>query len=553
MGKKRHLDKSELSKLERPEKTKQTPIFVFIFLMLIIGFLAYSNSFSNEFVWDDEHLVVENTDIETLSNIGYIFTKSAWYRDGTPTGYYRPIQTISYMIDCFLWAKTPTGYHVTNFVLQILNSIIIFFMGLMLLNERWKSFFIAAIFCVHPAFVPVVTYISGRADLLGLFFSLLTIYVIIAYGMEKKSAYILWLAVLFYPLAILSKVYFLIVPLFIVLFIFIYKDKIRLDMSMKAVLYCLAGILASYIFLRATVLNFQEVKSVMAEQPFLRRAAVFPYIITQYLTTLICPFNLGMEKKLIYRSLTEPRFVFSYIAPIIMGLAVYHFYRTKQKQKVFAIGWFLIGVIPVSNLFIPLPAIWAEHWVYVASIGMFMLLTLLIDEYGRRFYNIVFAKRVKAIFATCILAVFVVLTFKENKHWKDEESIFTRTLEKSPYSEIANFAMGRIYQEKGDYQKAIELYSVAIKEFRYKNADLYGLRGMLYMGLGNMEKAREDLETALQIEPSDIEYRNNLGGIYAQLGMYEEARKQWAEVLRIDSDNELARDNLNILNTNRRE
>lgn len=57
----------------------------------------------------------------------------------------------------------------------------------LVLGERWRSLFVAAVFCVHPAFVPIVGYISGRADLLGICFALLAIVCVIRYAVTGRS------------------------------------------------------------------------------------------------------------------------------------------------------------------------------------------------------------------------------------------------------------------------------------------------------------------------------------------------------------------------------
>ena len=50
--------------------------FIFLILVISVGFAGYSNSLTGKFLWDDELLIVNNEYIKDLDNIPALFTKN---------------------------------------------------------------------------------------------------------------------------------------------------------------------------------------------------------------------------------------------------------------------------------------------------------------------------------------------------------------------------------------------------------------------------------------------------------------------------------------------
>lgn len=520
---------------------KNRKILICLCLIFLAGFLAYLNSFANDFVWDDKFLIGKNEHIKSFADIPKIFSEDLFYMLEAPTGYYRPIQSLTYMFDYFLWGNAPFGYHLTNFLLQFLNSILVFYLILLVTKDEWKSCFVAAVFLVHPAFIPIVSYVSGRADLLGFFFSLLSIAGAIKY-LEGAKAFTLLLVPFGYILAILSKEYYIFSPLLVVFYIFAFGPGPRIDGKFKLSLFSCLFIAIIYSLIRSASFNY-NVMGGMANISFFDRLAVFPYIISNYVIVALFPVSLHMEKKLIYTSLFEFRFIAAYIVPLVIIYMLYHFRKTGQKDKLFFLGWFAVCILPLSNLFIPLKVFSADHWVYMASIGLFAFLTL---EFGRikRFFGS-FVKS-SILISIVIIVVLICVTAWQNRYWKNDEIFFSRLLKTSPHFSRVLLNAGNMYEEKGEHEKALDMYTRAIQEAK-EPSQYYFARGTLYMKMRDMDKARDDMEKAVEMAPSVAMYHNNLGGIYAELGMVDKARVEWEAALKIDPDDKLARENLMLL------
>ena len=146
-------------------------IFI-ITLIIILTALSYINTLHNSFVYDDNTYVVENRQIRSISNIPKAFI-SSYPPDAKEQGLYRPLVTISYIFDYAVWGLNPKGFHLTNLILHILTSIIIYLLALEILKKSWPSLIAALIFALHPVHTEAVTWVVGRAEVMaGLFYFL---------------------------------------------------------------------------------------------------------------------------------------------------------------------------------------------------------------------------------------------------------------------------------------------------------------------------------------------------------------------------------------------
>ena len=112
---------------------------------------------------------------------------------------------------------------------------------------------------------------------------------------------------------------------------------------------------------------------------------------------------------------------------------------------------------------------------------------------------------------------------------------------------MAYFNIGLIYDNEGNYEKALEFYGNSLKinlEIGYKKgtADSYNNIGGIYANQGNHEKAQEFYEKSLIIYEK-IGYKkgmsdsyNNIGGIYISHGSYKKAQEFYEKSLIIDEE-----------------
>lgn len=540
-------------------------LFVPIFLIIILGFIIYFNSLQGKFIWDDELLVKNNTYIKQLDKITKFFTADIGVGSDARYNFYRPLQMLSYSLDYSFWRLNVLGYHLTNLLLHIFVTLSIYYLIYLLFSERILSFLASILFLVHPIHTEVVSYISGRADSLSALFLLLSIIFYINYiRSENKRQY--YLCLLIYIFALLSKENCLVMPLLALLYHYVFGNKIKLRIFLPILIVSLI-----YVIFRLTILKFPP--SYFAATTFFQRAPGFFVAITEYLKLLIFSFNLHMEHGRQLFSFSNPKTITGII--IVATLLIYFLrYKKASRLMIFSIGWFFITVLPQSNLY-PINAYMAEHWLYLPSIGFFLIFSYFLTS----LYKIKKLKAFAISIMIYILAFYSYLTISQNNYWKEPITFYKRTLKFAPGNPLIYYNLANAYSQKSENEKAIKQYQKAI-EINPHYLDAYINLCKAYINIGANKKAEETCIKAIQINPNDamsyyflaeaytntadnekaikfylkaiaikpdyLEAYNNLASLYADTGKLDTGIELWEKAVQIDPNFSIAHFNLAV-------
>ena len=224
-------------------------LFIALFCLAL-----YINSLSGEFVSDDLSFVVENTQIRTLANFFHFFTDPKTAATGQLAGdVYRPLTTLSYAVDYFMWGLISFGYHLTNILLHSANSALVFLLFFLISGNFIISIFGSLIFAAHPAQTEVVCWISGRSSLLFLFFYLLSLVFYIRSSREGRRKFYI-LSLIFFLLSLFSKEMSVTLPLILILHDLHFSQGKKLGTRiLRYVPYFLLSFF--YIFLRIVLMK----------------------------------------------------------------------------------------------------------------------------------------------------------------------------------------------------------------------------------------------------------------------------------------------------------
>ena len=149
------------------EPDRVNPAIV-LFILLAV-FAVYANALGGPFIFDDEVLVKNNVTIRSLSDVPKLFRSDLFLKDFTSkpvSNSFRPLQTTSYAIDYRIWKDKAFGYHLTNILLHLLSTLLVFILVRSIYLGVYAAYLAAAIFGVHPVNTACVTYIYGRADIM---------------------------------------------------------------------------------------------------------------------------------------------------------------------------------------------------------------------------------------------------------------------------------------------------------------------------------------------------------------------------------------------------
>jgi len=486
----------------------------------MLGVFAYANSLEGEFIWDDVGLVENNADIKSFTGLPRIFSTNIWAGIGENSTAYRPLQMATYFIDYSLWRLNPWGYHLTNVLLHILAALALYWLITLLFKQRLLALFSALIFICHPVQTEAVAYISGRADLLAAIFIFLSFgFYLKLLGQAQRSSWVLM--VLTFILAILARENALILPLLLLLYHLAFRRPVQI--RKLAPFLIIAGI---YLLIRISLMStvFYDLP---VNSTWIQRLPGSFAALTNYLRILFFPVGLHMEY--------GPGLFKFFALPVVLGYGLFLFLlagifksRNHSPQVFFGLSWFLICLLPASNLF-PLNAYMAEHWLYLPGVGLFIIL-------GGFFANLFKRKESHPAavgLLICLLLAYTGLTIKQNLYWRSAITFFERTLKYSPQSARAYYHLGNLYCRKGEKERGVRMYFKAIQLYpRYPEA--YNNIGNEYIEAGSNEEGISFCQLALKFNPSLPEVYYNLGNAYYNLGQTDKSISMLKECIRLN-------------------
>lgn len=489
-------------------KITYLPIFILAVAILIV----YYNSLLNPFIWDDLYLIEGNAFIKSWAHIKDIFATQLFQGSGAESNFYRPIQSITLALDHAIWHLNPIGYHITNILLHILTVVLIYFLLLKLTLDNTISLFTSLLFAIHPINTEAITYLSGRADPLSAVFFLSAFITYIKYRENKKIVFYL-ISLSSFALALLSREGSIILPFLLCLYLAVFTDKKNRALTGLIPFFVISLI---YILARLTVLNFHETALISHKVALLNRLMTTSRAVFIYLSLLILPINLRMERYLITsKTIFEPTTLLSVIGVICIFIVAIKLFR-RSRLVFFSIAWFFITLLPYSNI-VPLNAMMAEHWLYLPSIGFFLIFTTLIFK---------FFKRVGVYIFLGILIAYSLVTVNQNQYWKNPLIFYPRILKFNPGSWCAHYNLGVVYSRLGLYDDAMNELSGAIA-LRPDYAGVYYELGIVYFNKGEIDRAISQYEKALELKPGYADAYYNLGRTYEKSGQFEPAENNY--------------------------
>lgn len=520
-----------------------------IFVLILVGFSVYAFNLNNSLFWDDDEWIKNNPFVHDFSYLKEIFTENILSGFGLKSNYYRPVLSISFALNYVIHGIQPVGYHLLSNGIHIANGVLIFLLLGHVLKRRLLAFLVATLFIIHPLQTEAVTYISGRGDLLSVFFMLLALWLfiksqfttsqVVNYNLRCRKRY-LWInaSLLSMIVAVLSRETAVLFPALLMIFFIAFLSVEGFWRSfktsfVKAIPFLLVSV--TYMILRLTVFNFKNTLNFYSEANdytahLSYRLFTFGYALVEYFKLIFVPLGLHMERDL---QLKTSLFQWPVWLALVIVLAVIwwgmRLYRKSQGQSLdfkvwfFGWSWFFIGLSPVSGI-IPINAVMYEHWLYLPLIGFFTVvvwyLVKLLD----------FSKALKS--AYCVLSAviigyllfFGVASVQRNMIWGNPIRFYEDILTYNPRSVRILTNLGNLYSEKGDIEKARSLYEEALRIPKGNSfPQLYYNLGNIYRNRKDIAKAVEYYQKAIKIDPSFPFAYQNLAIIYADQGNFEKA------------------------------
>ncbi|MDD5005118.1 MAG: tetratricopeptide repeat protein [Candidatus Omnitrophica bacterium] len=577
-----------------------------IFIIILVVFVAYFNSRSNAFVGDDNYVVVRNSFISSWKNFPSLFTKNylsdpdtiifdSYHRTdyGSSEITYRPVVTLSYMVDYALWRLYSPGFHLTSILLHTLNAILLYLFVLTILKNHSLALFSSLFFAVHPINTEAVNYISAREELLVVFF-LLSAFMLYVYHKryDGPKRIICYLGSCFsFCLALFSKEMAITFPILIMLYDFYFEFNASIKEMISKMKYRYLGYIAVavfylivYFFVFSPRLNLDMVYAGGSIHTHLFTSLK---ILARYVTAFFIPFNISIVPSF-YAPVAK---TFNYevlLSAVILALLAIMALRIYRYSKLasFGIMWFFITILPVSNLIIHLVNMFSFRYMYLPAVGLCLALSAGCVSLANAKFIKSRAPNSDKIILIAVTGIFLTGTLPQNLFWKSEYSFGKNQIMYYPGVPEPYQALSKYYFEQGDYGKSIAASKVYLKYFpdsslsyndigvcclylgrldeavsQFKNAikfrpnftDAHYNLGIIYLNKNEFYKAIDCFNRAIALDPNYADAYNNLAVAYLKLGKYKEGRKFLVKTLELCPNHELATGNLKSLEESKEE
>ncbi len=553
-----------------------------IVLIAVAAFLAYYPSISGGFILDDD-LYVTNSRIIKAQDGVYRFWCTAEPYD------YWPLANTTFWIEWRLWGMNPTGYHITNLILHIVDALLIW---IILRKLSIPGAFLAAmIFTVHPVNVESVAWISQLKNVMSVLFFLLSILCYLKHLLPSISDDIYssrhttcadsahgvcgphsgadpahgvwglltggwyWLSLAAFVMAMLSKGSVIILPVLILGIIWWLRSlgtvpisdstkmgrspSIRSDLLRTAPFFVLAAVLA--------VVNmwFQThgTGEVVRNAGFTERLLGAGGVVWFYLYKALLPFDLAFIYPQWNIETGNPLWWLPLSAVLIVTAVLWRYRSTWSRPFLFAWVFFCVALVPVMGIidvgFMKYSLV-ADRYQHIAVIGVIALVSAGWSGWHR--LTRIGARWTTAV-AVLMVAAFTFLTCQQNGIYRDAISLYKAALAKNPNCLIAYYNLGVALYDTGKVPEAIESYrqALAIKP-DYVNAQI-NLGGAL-LDLGKAQEAIVHFEQALRIDNDIPVTHNNLGLALLKTGRTQEAIEHHKQAIKLDPKYADARNNL---------
>lgn len=505
-----------------------------IFILILLTFLTFGNVLNHGFVGDDEMTIVYNDFYTSLTNLPILFSKQYisesqdYFSDKTRYSSsggvsYRPVSAFIFFSDYWLWKRVPFGWHLTNLLLHITNTILVYLILLNLLGKENVALLAACLFGIHPIQSEAVAAISYRHDLLATFLALTSILSYVNFSMERRKPFLI-LSLLAYFLGLFAKESVLGLPLVLICYDRISGENKQGIISRPSLLIYSLYFFIAVFYLWVYIFCFPS--SVLSANHFgqwqlIAHMALIFKIFFLYAIGLCWPFAVKGVPPL-YAPAISPGFDFDVFggACIFLFLLGGLFYSFRRHRTIFFLMiWFCAFYIPASNLIV-LANPMAHRFMYLPSIGFFAIWAFAIERLVYFFQKISKSVVISQSIVIGYLIACMLIAFMLSFSWKSNAMLAFGWVKEYPLDPKGYSILGIEYYRSGDCENA--------KKYFLKNIELGSRdpRSYYYAGacsLENLDQKEYYFNKVIEMSPAYSLAYQSLGEVYFQKHQYSQS------------------------------
>jgi protein O-mannosyl-transferase len=521
-----------------------------ILLLVLFACVPYVNMLFNGFVYDDDTQLLGNPYVRNFHYLRSIFSGTVWSFAGANANgnYYRPLMTFGYLLCHAVFGFRAYAFHLVNLGFNVGVVCLLFIITRRMFRDRRLAFLAATLFALHPIHTEAVDWIGAVTDLELAFFFLLTFWFFLRLedsdGPPPGMLYLGMTAS--YALALLSKEPAATLPFLATFFEHTCrKDRATTSWILKLRRYAVLWLLLiGYILFRIGFLGAfvpSPQRTHMPENEVFFSAVA---LVGQYLGKMIWPVHLSLIH-VFPKDMANllPAFLGGAAGMLASAVLMIYFWR-RERQVCFGFVWFFVILAPVLNVRWMPADVFSERYLYVPSAGLCWAAAwaaVRVWEQAQQFGS---RWRQALVGATCLLAaLFAARIVARNPDWKDDFTLYTKTLAFAPDSAIIRNNLGIYYADHADWKAAGEQWNAALKLMPKATFVLNNL-GLLNKELKRYGEAIVFYQRSLALLPHDDAAHAGLGEVYQLMGLRQRAESEFRQAVALAPLNMTARSHL---------
>jgi Tfp pilus assembly protein PilF len=456
-------------------------------------------------------------------------------------GFWEPMTWMSLQLDGAIYGTDVRGYHATNVLFHIANTLLLFSVLQRMTGALRPSLIAAGIFAVHPANVETVAWLGERKGLVCTFFFLLSLLAYARYvkqpgrGLYAAVTGIMTLSFLAKPAAVTFPLLLLLLDVW-PLGRFagpgaprsIESQSIGQPGRARFLAEKLPWLGLSLVFVLVTLYAEHHVGAltwIHVSAPVRFTHAIVNY--ARYVAMFLAPVNLAAFYP---HSGDQIHIVATLVAGTLLALWTRFLVGEAWRRPYALIGWawFLIALLPVIGFVQIGRHEMADRYAYIPFIGLAVGLAWFCAEpRGRRLELLIVLLLIVAIGAAAFASRIQL------GYWHDNEILWRHTLDVTTNNALAHDSYGVALASRGHPAEAIAHFQEAITI----DASLETAHLNLGLMLARQEKLPEaiaEFKRALEINPKNAETHYDLGMALGQRGELNEAAEQFAQAVELN-------------------
>jgi len=481
--------------------------------------------------FDDDVYVTHNPYIQS----GISVSSLRWALTSTYAQNWHPLTWLSHMTDWALYKNNPAGHHVTNLLLHLASTVLLFLLLMRMTGAVWRSAAVATLFALHPLHVESVAWVAERKDVLSTFFWMFTILAYIRYT-ERPNMKRYAVVAISLVLGLMSKPMVVTLPIVLLLldywplrrYLFEKKPSRIWRRLIIEKIPLLALSLGSGIATFYAQRSGGAVVSFEAFGPGVRVAnALAGY--AGYVWKMLLPLKLAVYYPHPGNTLSSLQVLGS---AVLFTLFILVAVRLRRKAPYIAVGiaWYTITLLPVIGLVQVGGQAMADRYAYIPLVGLFIAVVWAVSD--------LHISRVPAMrtAASCLVGVVILAmaagTYRQVGYWRSSLSLFSHAIDVAE-SYVAHDNYGFALAEQGNVREALRHFNRAL-EINQNDVEAHANAGAAMDMLHKPDEATAHYIKALQLKPDHPRAHYGFGTLLVQQGKLRDAADHFSAALRAD-------------------